>query len=72
MTVGKKLPTPRSRRDIMKGTSILGGGILAMPNLGRLAFAPSAERAAPVRSAHIGNEGMATLKAEGIPAGVPG
>jgi len=43
MTIGKTLSGVRSRRDFLKGASVLGGGVLAMPFLSRLAFAEPVE-----------------------------
>lgn len=43
MIVKKSLSGLRTRRDLLKGASILGGGALAMPFLSRLAFADPVE-----------------------------
>jgi len=43
MTIKKSLSGVRTRRDLLKGASILGGGVLAMPFLSRLAFAEPVE-----------------------------
>ncbi|BCH07510.1 spermidine/putrescine ABC transporter substrate-binding protein [Mesorhizobium sp. 131-3-5] len=43
MTIKKSLSGVRSRRDFLKGASVLGGGVLAMPFLSRLAFAEPVE-----------------------------
>ncbi|WP_037381709.1 polyamine ABC transporter substrate-binding protein [Sinorhizobium americanum] len=43
MTINNTLGGPRTRREILKGAAVLGGGILAMPYLSRLAFANPVE-----------------------------
>ncbi|WP_095088298.1 extracellular solute-binding protein [Mesorhizobium sophorae] len=43
MTIKRSLSGVSSRRDFLKGASVLGGGVLAMPFLSRLAFAEPVE-----------------------------
>jgi len=43
MTIKEMLPGLRTRRDILKGASVLGGGALATPFLSRLSFAQPVE-----------------------------
>ena len=64
MTIGKKLSVRRSRRDILKGASILGGGVLAMPYLGRLAFAQPVELTMLAWYGHAEPDVVAEFEAE--------
>ena len=54
----------RTRREILKGASVLGGGVLAMPYLGRLAFAEPVEPGAEAHSG-AGDEEEAAAAREG-------
>ncbi len=43
MTTERSFSSRSTRREILKGATIVGGGVLAMPYLGRLAFAQPVE-----------------------------
>lgn len=55
---------PRSRRDILKGASILGGGVLAMPYLSRMAFAAPVELTMLAWYGHAEPDMVAEFEAE--------
>lgn len=64
MTIHKGLPKSRSRRDILKGAGVLGGGILATPFLNRLAFAEPVELTMLAWSGHAEPDVVGEFEAE--------
>ncbi|MBA8910924.1 MULTISPECIES: polyamine ABC transporter substrate-binding protein [Aminobacter] len=64
MNVHKGLQKGHNRRDILKGASVLGGGVLAMPFLNRLAFAQPVELNILAWSGHAEPDVVAEFEAE--------
>ncbi|MFC5844998.1 MULTISPECIES: polyamine ABC transporter substrate-binding protein [Aminobacter] len=64
MTIKDALSGPRTRREILKGASVLGGGILAMPYLSRLAFAAPVELTMLAWYGHAEPDVVAEFEAE--------
>ena len=64
MTLDKTLTAARTRRDILKGASVLGGGALAMPFLSRLAFAEPVELTMLAWYGHAEPDVVAEFEAE--------
>src|SRR6185312_5196510 len=64
MTLDKTLTAARTRRDILKGASVLGGGALAMPFLNRRAFAEPVELTMLAWYGHAEPDVVAAFEAE--------
>ena len=64
MTIKEMLRGARTRRDILKGASVLGGGALAMPFLSRLAFAEPVELTMLAWYGHAEPDMVAEFEAE--------
>ncbi|KQZ99824.1 ABC transporter substrate-binding protein [Mesorhizobium sp. Root157] len=64
MTIKEMLPGLRTRRDILKGASVLGGAALATPFLSRLAFAEPVELTMLAWYGHAEPDMVAEFEAE--------
>lgn len=64
MSIKDKLSGHRTRREVLKGASAMGGGILATPYLGRLAFAQPVELTMLAWYGHAEPDMVAEFEAE--------